>query len=302
LWRFPLFAVENGADPEANEQVTNRQLSAEVVRDFKKRFLALPGEIRNQIYDELFTLDHESRRRPLFRANFMGKASHGGATFLGPYRLPETPWSSLRLIGHEGALWDELFDRWCSQVSFNIVEAWPCTISTDMDKSWYSFRKKRPQASSSNLVRYINSDASQMFETSALWFRHMRVCTLRLHLFEIDALLCAGTRGKETLRASMAEVAALLHGATMLKNLTIDILLWPSKYSRVKEWNMWSKDHPAKDLPRCFKPLESIPGVQRIGLYGGKVIRANWDAEGPQSGWLFNPTNPEELCSSQSMG
>jgi hypothetical protein len=245
---------------------------------FERQFLALPGEVRNQIYDELLTSGLPFKETPLFRSNFRDKTCHGGAVFVGSARLPETPWKALRFIGQKGPISDELFDRWCSQVRFNLVEA----FEVYPVKRWSRLRFHFKGGGTSRLSRYINSDDSRVFKSSTSWFLHMRACTLKIHLFTIDSLLKAGAKGRDALHSCMVKVANTMQHAAMLTNLHIDVYLWPGRYSDAKEWDSWSQDHTAEGVVSCITPLMRICGVELIHIHGGKVIDGYWDAQHPE--------------------
>ena len=76
-------------------------------QQFCDRFMRLPGEIRNQIYDELLkrqTVDAEPT--PLFRSIYVTKRSHAAASFTGPSLLPVNGFLPLRHIGHHRLIWN----------------------------------------------------------------------------------------------------------------------------------------------------------------------------------------------------
>jgi hypothetical protein len=272
----------NHQKPRSLEQIRRprTQSSAwEKTRDdrlFQKRFLALPGEVRNQIYDELLIDQVVKLETPLFRSYTNGNTHHGGAQFRGAVRLPVSSRQNLRFVRQNDPIWNELFDRWCAQVRFYLFEAFELHLPASQLNLL-----RRVNRTSVSLSRYLDTDASQVFGSSSSWFAGMRTCTLSLSLFNIAALLDSGSRGIHALRAEMLEVARVMKTAVKINNLHINIRLWPRKYkdqSNGEGVKLWPSMTSGEGVIKCLQPLQEIAGIERICLFAGSLMAGYWDA------------------------
>jgi hypothetical protein len=257
-------------------------------RLFQKRFLTLPGEVRNQIYDELLVDQVVKLEIPLFRSYINGNTHHGGAQFRGAVRLPVTSRQSLNFIRQNDPIWNELFDRWCAQVSFYLFEA----FELHPPSSRLNLRRHSGKKSHVLLRRYLDTDASQVFGSSSSWFAGMRTCTLSLSLFNIAALLDSGSRGIYALRAEMVEVARVLRTSAKLNSLHINIRLWPRKYkdqSNGEGVKLWPSMTSGEGVIKCLQPLQEVAGIERICLFAGSLMAGYWDA--PDENGVINEWN-----------
>jgi hypothetical protein len=262
-------------------------------RLFQKRFLNLPGEVRNQIYDELLVDQGLTLETPLYRSYTNGNTHHGGAQFRGTVRLPVTHKQNLCFIRQNDPIWNELFDRWCAQVRFYLFEA----SEVHLPSHRLIFRRRRNKQTSILLSRYLDTDASQVFGSSSSWFAGMRTCTLSLSFFNIAALLESGSRGRHALRAEMVEVARVLRTAMKINCLHINVRLWPRKY-KDQSWKLWPSMTNGEGVIGCLQPLEEIAGIERIRLFAGSLMAGYWDAPGEDGiirEWNIVRTMPDHM-------
>jgi hypothetical protein len=266
-------------------------------RLFQKRFFSLPGEVRNQIYDELLVDQVVKLETPLFRSYTNGNTHHGGAQFRGAVRLPVSSRQSLRFVRQNDPIWNELFDRWCAQVRFYLFEA----FELHPQSSQLNIRRRRGKKPSVLLSRYLDTDASQVFGSSSSWFAGMRTCTLSLSLFNIAALLESGSRGIHALRAEMVEVARVLRTAEKIISLHINIRLWPRKYkdqSNGETVKLWPTMISGEGVFKCLQPLQEVAGVERICLFAGSLMAGYWDppvTDGVVKEWNIVRNMPDHM-------
>ncbi|KAF2432870.1 hypothetical protein EJ08DRAFT_694912 [Tothia fuscella] len=268
-------AIHHSSRPLENLRQIRAQSSSwektKADRLFQRRFLGLPGEVRNLIYDELLEYTGGvSQETPLFRSYISGKTNHGGAQFCDALRLPVAHRQNLTFVRHNDPIWNELFDRWCAQVRFHLFEA----FEVHLKPSFVSRNRRKAQC---NLARYLDTDASQVFGSSSSWFFGMRTCSLYLSLFNIAALLHSGSRGMSALKAEVIEIVRVLKFATKLANLHISIRLWPSKY-RDQSWKSWPPSACGKAVLDAFQPLQYVQGVERICVFAGLLMASEWHA------------------------
>jgi hypothetical protein len=263
-------------------------------RLFQKRFLTLPGEVRNQIYDELLVDQGITLETPLFRSYVNGNTHHGGAQFRGAVRLPVTHRQNLTFIRQNDPIWNELFDRWCAQVRFYLFEAFEVHLpGSSLSVLQRNSSKKR----SVLLSRYLNTDACQVFGSSSSWFAGMRTCTLSLSMFNIAALLELGSKGLQALREEMMEVARVLRTALKMRSLHINVRLWPRKY-KDQSWKDWPSMTNGEGVIKSLQPLQGIDGIERICLFAGDLIRGYWNAAGEGEAateWNVVRTMPDHM-------
>lgn len=140
----------------------------------------------------------------------------------------------------------------------------------------------------------------------------MRKCYLKVNLFNLRSLLKNGKDGRENLRSCLAEVAGFLKRATALTDTRIDVVLWAQKMPNAKErerpkfintddvnyaWEISEKDNFASHLDACFGPLQEVPGIQTIRVYGVNLIDAWWNVDEPDD---FQSRVPALLSTSSS--
>ncbi|TLD26260.1 hypothetical protein E2P81_ATG08072 [Venturia nashicola] len=275
---------------------------------FWKRFTELPGEVRNQIYDEIIQPREHSPNVPI--GIFLGKSYHATAVYSGSNHLPR---SSLCKQDLGSNFANEILDRWCSTVAFHLVES----LELNIKPSWLGLRANSPKCSSPHLGRYLDPAAtchlSPEFDVVP-WFPRMRKCYLKLNLFRLRSLLKSGTVGRENFKSFLAEVADFLKRATTMTDLRIDIVLWAQKMPSAKErgrpkfintddvnysWEASEQDTFASHLDAYFDSLKEVPGIQTIRVYGVNLIDAWWTVEDPDSIQCRVPSVLSRSCSSQ---
>jgi hypothetical protein len=266
--------------------------------------------VRNQIYDEILPPNsgtseevwsydlmhpqgfcHSKKIVTRCVGSYIGKSFHADALYSGDHPLPRGLLYRMKL-GSD--LFNEILDRWCCTVSFQLVES----FELDIQRLWLGLRGGVPKCSSSHLGRHVDPDTQHIFPEldTAVWFLRMRKCYFQLNLFSLRSLLRNGKDGIENFRSCLTNIANILKRVTTLKNLRIDVVLWPQKMPSVRErerpkfvntddlnyrWVTSEKDYFASNLETCFDPLKEVPGIQTIRVYGGNLIDAWWKVEEP---------------------
>ncbi|QDS67981.1 hypothetical protein FKW77_009199 [Venturia effusa] len=272
---------------------------------FWKRFAELPGEVRNQIHDELFETDTD-----LFTVSFglhLGKSYHAEAVYSGTHRIPLGLFYQQDL---ETDFLNEIIDRWCATVKFHLVESFELNIK----RPWPNLRAPAHKSSSLHLKRYLDPAADHIIPQlrGTIWFPRMRRCYLKLNLFCLRSLMKHDKRGRENLGSCLSEIGVVLKQAKALTDLRIDVVLWPQKMPSMKErerpkfintddlnyrWDSSDKDNLASFLETCFAPLKEVPGIRTLRIYGVNLIDAWWSAEEPDN---FQYRIPSHLPASSS--
>ena len=75
----------------------------------------------------------------------------------------------------------------------------------------------------------------------------------------------------------MVEVARVLQKASKLRSIHINVRLWPSKYGD-QGWKEWPVFSNGDGVLECLKPLQDVPGVERICLFAGTLMAGSWEA------------------------
>jgi hypothetical protein len=267
-------------DGPVTKQVKDDHQDSAIDQAFCTRLLKLPGEIRNQIYDELLMrqcVDTEGDPTPLYRSICVTKRSHAAATYTGQTGLPMNRYEPLAYIGRHHQIWLEIFGKWASSTSFRLTEAFELQSKPISIKDRLLFRRHVSQTLP--FTRYLDAEPSRVFDQSVTWFALMRACALHLNIFNV---MTPGFRDSSSLdsklRTCMEEVVRVLKGATNLDNLNIEVFLWPDCYQDSSSNVTW-RGH---DLPqRCnlwdgLQPLKSIQGIQEIHLHAGARLHEEW--------------------------
>jgi hypothetical protein len=223
--------------------------------------------------------------------SYIGKGFHADASYVGHHQLPR----GLLYRMHPGSdIFKEFLDHWCCTIKFQLVES----FELDIKRPWLGLRSSVPKCSSSHLGRYFDPNTQHIFPElkEALWFLRMGECYLQLNLFCLRSLLRNGKAGIENFRSCMSDIAIQLKRATTMKNLRIDVVLWPQKMPTVKErerpkfvntddlnyrWLTSDQEYFSENLVTCFDSLKEVPGIQTIRVYGGNLIDAWWRVEEP---------------------
>lgn len=225
--------------------------------------------------------------------SYLGKSYHAEAVYAGIHELPRSLLCQKDLGSY---LFNEIVDRWCSTVRFQLVES----FELDIKRPWLGLRGIVPKCSSPHLGRYFDSATIHIIPglNAAPWFPRMRKCYLRLNFFRLRSLLKNGREGRDNFRTCLVEMVGVLKRATTLTDVRIDVVLWPQKMPSVKErerpkfintndlnyrWEASEKDNFASHLKACFDPLKEVPGIQTIRIYGGNLIDAWWSVEEPNN-------------------
>jgi hypothetical protein len=269
--------------PTLNNKRTSEQSegldSSPVGQDanFCDRFLHLPGEVRNVIYDELLKRPQSTAfdQTPLFRSIYVDKRGHAGATFSGPAWLPINPFTSLRYIGRNSQIWDEIFSRWTSSIHFTLIEAFELS-STELPsiKDRLLFRGTAAQGLA--FGRYIQPEASRVFDHSNPWFPLMRSCTLKLHVFGLESPKFKGEDLQLRLQTCTEQVAHVLKQAEEMLDLAIDVFFWPGNYLEKPTW-MHRKYRPSiSAIWKAMSPLKRVESIKRLTIYAGPETTETW--------------------------
>ncbi|KAE9992545.1 hypothetical protein EG327_008682 [Venturia inaequalis] len=264
------------------------------------------AKFRNQIYDEII---QQRERSPSIEIGLsLGKSYHSAAVCSGSNQLPRSLFCKQDL-GSD--FFNETVDRWCSTVAFQLIES----FELDIKRPWLGLRAITPKCSSPHLGRYFDPAATRHLIpelNAAIWFPRMRKCYLKVNLFNLRSLLKNGKDGRENLRSCLAEVAGFLKRATALTDTRIDVVLWAQKMPNAKErerpkfintddvnyaWEISEKDNFASHLDACFGPLQEVPGIQTIRVYGVNLIDAWWNVDEPDN---FQSRVPALLSTSSS--
>lgn len=134
-----------------------------------------------------------------------------------------------------------------------------------------------------NLARYLSPEASRVFEHSNSWFPLMHSCTLKLHIFGIEALDISDNSTPERLDHCMEQVRDIMLHAVQLSSLVFEVWFWPGRYDERKRstWNAWNNPPSTQVFIDSIKPLQEISGVRTIELHADGVLEGSWDAETP---------------------
>ena len=277
----------NTTDNPVNKQLDESKAKSEPPQalhdqQFCDRFTHLPGEVRNQIYDEL--LKHESmgpEPTPLFRSIYVTKRSHAAASFTGPTSLPVNRFTPLRYIGRHRQIWDEVSSRWTRSAKFRIIEAFELHVKPPSLKDKLLFRHHAPQ--DLPFKRYEKDDSSLVFEHSRPWFSLMQSCLVVIHIFNIcatgftdDRLLLA------RLHQCMKQIASVLQRAANMDDLNMELYLWPESYQKSSSMVTWRGQKVVlnRDLLWAgLEPLKQVQGIRTIALHTGPAIQETWSAE-----------------------
>lgn len=267
---------------QLKERISSRSHRGAHDQEFCDSFIRLPGELRNQIYDELLmrhAQDSDAGDTLLFRSLLVTKRSHAAACFTGPMRLPIiNHLDLLNLVGRDQRIWRELFSKWVMSAAFKLTEAFELQSKPPSIRDRLAFA----QSSSQDLpfTRYRNDEASRVFDQSDPWFPLMRTCSLNLHIFNFgspsfkdDRLLLS------RLQACTREIASVLLKATNLANATINIYLWPDCYQESSSNATWSGHKRLPKMPVVWsglEPLKSTRGIQSISIHAGSALHEEW--------------------------
>jgi hypothetical protein len=246
---------------------------------FCERFLQLPGEVRNQIYDELLQRRPQGSfgHIPLFRTINVTKQSHSGAAFAGHAWLPINPFTSLRYIGRNSQIWDEIFSRWTSCIRFTITEAFEINNRPSSFKNRILFRQQPSQNLS--FARYLDPDVSRVFENSNSWFPVMRSCTLNLHILGISAPGLDEEEISDRILSHIKEISNILEQAKELSDIDIKVCFWPGAYCERASWVGHKFRINPNSLWYGVKPLKELKGIRSITVHAGSSINARWVAK-----------------------
>ena len=248
---------------------------------FCHNFLQLPGEIRNQIYDELLKGDPKRQDTPLFRSVYVTKRSHSAATSTSLAILPISRNGELKYIGNNREIWRELFSRWLDVTIFQLTEAFELRTNDSSTSLRRKLKFWKHDAEFLPFTRYLSHESSRVFDNSPSWFFTMQRCVLSMHVLRIAAPEFRSSAVLiSSLRSIALAVADVFKAAKDLVHLSIHIYLWPDDYqasSSIATWN--GRKPPNKTLIWTgFEPIQQIPGIQSVFVTAGSVDQG-WSAK-----------------------
>jgi hypothetical protein len=242
---------------------------------FRQRFLALPGEIRNQIYDEVIA-GHQERQSQhslyhLQTGRFMYTEHHSDQSsntlFLSSdQQQPD----HLHYIREGDHMWQELMDRWLIEVDCQSSQAFDLGVDGFPEESRESTNSLYPVSPrNSSLHIAAISRACSLRGLNIIAHRWIRTFQLTLNFYGIDFDFSQTAQDPYTspLYTTVSQIARYLTAILKTSDVRIKINLWPGEYMEHGDhgWEpFFASEADVEGLWALLRPLKSIPGIQSI--------------------------------------
>jgi hypothetical protein len=243
--------------------------------EFRQRFLALPREIRNQIYDDLLTAysGHQSQASHYHYPTGQFVYTHNGGDFQGGTVIlhSKNPQPDhLNYIREGDHLWQELFDRWLSQTDCETSQVLDLNLpefTNASDESLHCFYPVSPKYSAS--VASTEPESCFLKGMELIAHRRIHSCTLDLSLYGIDFDFAQAAQDPyySSLYTIISQITRYLTSTLETNDLRIRLTLWPGEYMEHNDrgwYPFFESDADIEGLWSLLKPLKSIPGIQSI--------------------------------------
>jgi len=245
--------------------------------EFRQRFLALPGEIRNQIYDEVISA-HQGKRPqiPEFHSPsdpflYTGTIDGASGWTINLRSVHPRP-GYLQYVRDGDHIWRELLDRWLAGAECELFQSIDIGYNKATNKSCESMNVL-PRASLSMFDHHV-SEGSELFPWDRLDFfadRWVGTCTLTLAIFSVDLNFAQAARQVKSspLFKTINHLAFSLRHALQTEDLRIKIDLWPGEYmdTGFHGWHaLFECDADIEGMWTLLAALKSLPGIQSIGV------------------------------------
>jgi hypothetical protein len=244
--------------------------------EFRQRFLALPCEIRIQIYREI-VFNHPDHQSQVSHYHFStgtyvytqidgGMRPDGTLIFRSEYPQPD----HLHYIRKGGPMWQELFDVWLAHAE--------CELSHVFDLNFNNYAKTHlesvnglylgsPHHSTLSLTAHPHPLLARQLRSIARC--SIRTCKLNLALYGVDFDFVHAAKSLYTspLYTTVSQTAHSLMQILKTSNLRIEISFWPGKYMEYSDhgWSPYfESDADVEGLWTLLKPFKEVPGIQSV--------------------------------------
>jgi hypothetical protein len=251
--------------------------------EFRQRFLALPGELRNQIYDEVISINandqsHIRQFRPATGLFLYTESEHetSGPTVHIRSKLPQP--QNLQFVREQDHIWEELMDRWMVHAEVELSRAIDIGGDDNSCGNYESLNCLHQSPLGSIVPR--PRKARDLFPQGKLDFykyRWISSCTISLSIYNVNFNFADGPMQPHCARLHTAirEFSGNLNRTVRTTNLRINVSLWPGEYLD-KSYRGWApffeNDADVEGLWTLLRPLKSVAGVQSVRV---KRLRGN---------------------------
>jgi hypothetical protein len=243
--------------------------------EFRQRFLALPVEIRSQIYHEVITgrqghqsqVSHYQSQTQRFVYTVRRHDLSGSTLVL--YSDHPRP-DHLHYIREGDHMWQELMDRWLTEAECESSQLFDLGMTGLSDESHENLHSLFPKSTRQSSLGFAARPGTYSLKgLDPIVHRWIRACKLNLNFYGVDFNFSQAAQDayKSPLYTTLSQIASYLTSVLNTSDLRIKINMWPGEYMESSDhgWDpFFESDADIEGMWSLMKPLKSIPGIQSI--------------------------------------